>query len=120
MTAAVYGRHSLDELQQLVVDAFSPVVDQQLPVPDFSPDVFTDQVTMGTLRPTHSSTTSTYWLCSMPSNVALNKHHPVSLILATSECFFVSAKAWHHAFCSAALPELAAAVNADSPSPPLP
>lgn len=44
MTAAVYGRHSLDELQALVVDAFSPVVDQQLPVPSFSPDVFTDEV----------------------------------------------------------------------------
>lgn len=44
MTAAVYGRHSLDELQQLVVDAFSPVEDQQLPVPSFSPDVFCDEV----------------------------------------------------------------------------
>jgi secreted Zn-dependent insulinase-like peptidase len=44
MTAAVYGRHSLDELQALVVDAFGPVVDQQLPVPSFSPDVFTDEV----------------------------------------------------------------------------
>lgn len=47
MTAAVYGRHTLDELQALVVDAFSPVVDQQLPVPSFSPDVFTDEVRRG-------------------------------------------------------------------------
>lgn len=44
MTAAVYGRQTLDELQQLVVDAFSPVVDQQLPVPAFPPDVFCDEV----------------------------------------------------------------------------
>ncbi len=44
MTAAVYGRHSLDELQQLVVEAFSPVVNKQLPVPAFSPDVVCDEV----------------------------------------------------------------------------
>jgi hypothetical protein len=44
MTAAVYGRHSLDELQQLVVEAFSPVENKQLPVPAFSPDVFCDEV----------------------------------------------------------------------------
>lgn len=44
MTAAVYGRQSLDELQKLVVDAFSPVVNKQLPVPTFSPDVVCDEV----------------------------------------------------------------------------
>jgi secreted Zn-dependent insulinase-like peptidase len=44
MTAAVYGRHSLDELQQLVVEAFSPVENKQLPRPSFPPDVFCDEV----------------------------------------------------------------------------
>lgn len=44
MTAAVYGRHSLDELQQLVVECFSPVATQDLSAPEFPADVFKDEV----------------------------------------------------------------------------
>lgn len=44
MTAAVYGRHTLDELQQLVVECFSPVASQDLKAPEFPADVFTDEV----------------------------------------------------------------------------
>ena len=44
MTAAVYGKHTLDELQQLVVDCFSPVASQDLKAPEFPPDVFGDKV----------------------------------------------------------------------------
>lgn len=81
MTAAVYGRHSLDELQQLVVDGFSPVVDQQLPVPAFSPDVFTDDVS------THCCHTSTL-------QVSHKSCHPVSAVLATLTLVRASADSW--------------------------
>jgi hypothetical protein len=40
----VYGRHTLDELQALAVEAFSPVVNQELPTPSFTPDIVTDEV----------------------------------------------------------------------------
>jgi secreted Zn-dependent insulinase-like peptidase len=47
MRAAVYGRHSLDELQALAVEAFTPVVNQELPTPSFTPDIVTDEVSGG-------------------------------------------------------------------------
>lgn len=44
MTAAVYGRHSLDELQQLAAEAFSGVANTGLAAPQFSEDLYTDEV----------------------------------------------------------------------------
>jgi insulysin len=44
MTAAVYGRHSLDELQQLVTDAFLGVTNTGLQAPQFTGDLYTDEV----------------------------------------------------------------------------
>jgi secreted Zn-dependent insulinase-like peptidase len=44
MTAAVYGRHSLDELQQLVTDAFAGVTNTGLQAPQFPADLYTDKV----------------------------------------------------------------------------
>jgi secreted Zn-dependent insulinase-like peptidase len=44
MTAAVYGRHSLDELQQLVTDAFAGVTNTGLQAPQFPEDLYTDEV----------------------------------------------------------------------------
>ncbi|WIA09647.1 hypothetical protein OEZ85_009034 [Tetradesmus obliquus] len=41
MTAAVYGRHSLDELQQLAAEAFSGVANTGLAAPQFSEDLYT-------------------------------------------------------------------------------
>ncbi|WIA29727.1 hypothetical protein OEZ86_012206 [Tetradesmus obliquus] len=43
MTAAVYGRHSLDELQQLAAEAFSGVANTGLAAPQFSEDLYTDE-----------------------------------------------------------------------------
>jgi insulysin len=44
MTAAVYGRHSLDELQQLATDAFAGVTNTGLQAPQFPEDLYTDEV----------------------------------------------------------------------------
>eukprot|EP00882_Tetradesmus_deserticola_P025473 GHRQ01027984.1.p1 GENE.GHRQ01027984.1~~GHRQ01027984.1.p1 ORF type:complete len:215 (+),score=52.22 GHRQ01027984.1:443-1087(+) len=44
MTAAVYGRHSLDELQRLVTHAFEGVANNGLQVPQFPSDLYTDEV----------------------------------------------------------------------------
>lgn len=44
MTAAVYARHSLDKLQELVVQVFGGVANQGLKAPEFPPDIFRDEV----------------------------------------------------------------------------
>jgi secreted Zn-dependent insulinase-like peptidase len=44
MTAAVYSRHSLDELQQLVTEAFAGVTNTGLQAPQFPEDLYTDEV----------------------------------------------------------------------------
>uniref|UniRef100_A0A383VRB5 Peptidase M16 N-terminal domain-containing protein n=1 Tax=Tetradesmus obliquus TaxID=3088 RepID=A0A383VRB5_TETOB len=43
MTAAVYGRQGLDELQQLAAEAFSGVANTGLAAPQFSEDLYTDE-----------------------------------------------------------------------------
>ena len=49
MRLAVVGRQPLDELQAMVEAAFGGVANQQLPVPSFPPDIYTEQVGAGGL-----------------------------------------------------------------------